>query len=58
MKNLFRILSVLTALSLTSFVYGAEEKKESCCDKDKAACCKDGCDKCKTAKAEKEAPKK
>lgn len=62
MKNLFRILSVLTALSLTSFVYGAEEKKESsCCDKDKAACCKDGsCDHCKAekAKAEKEAPKK
>lgn len=62
MKNLCRILSVLTALALTSFVYGNEEKKESSCDKEKSCCCKDGsCDHCKAekaAKAEKEAAKK
>ena len=68
MKNLFRILSVLTALSLTAFVFGAEAKKDacgdkekSCGDKEKACCCKDGsCDKCKAekaAQAEKDAQK-
>lgn len=63
MKNLFRTLSIITALFLTAFVYAkAEDKKEAgCCDKEKACCCKDGsCDHCKAekAKAEKEAPKK
>ena len=61
MKNLFRVLSVLTALALTSFAYANEEKKEASCEKEKAACCKDGsCDHCKAekAKAEKEAHKK
>ena len=60
-KNLFRILSVLTALSLTAFVYAKEEKKEASCDKEQACSCKDGsCDHCKAekAKAEKEAAKK
>jgi hypothetical protein len=62
MKNLFRTLSIITALSLTAFVYAkAEDKKEASCDKEKACCCKDGsCDHCKAekAKAEKAAPKK
>ena len=61
MKNLLRILSVLAALSLTAFVFGAEAKKDSCCDKEKSCCCKDGsCDKCKAekaAQAEKDAAK-
>ena len=61
MKNLVRTLAVLTALSLTAFVYGDEAKKDASCDKEKACCCKDGsCDHCKAekAKAEKEAAKK
>ncbi len=54
MKNLLRILSVLTALSLTAFVYGTEEKKASSCEKEKACCGKDGSyDHCKAEKAEK-----
>jgi hypothetical protein len=61
MKNLFRTLAVLTALTLTASVYANEEKKDAACEKEKAACCKDGsCDHCKAekAKAEKAAPKK
>ena len=62
MKNIFRVLSLLTALSLTAFVFGAEakkdascEKEKSSCEKEKSCCCKDGsCDKCK---AEKDAAK-
>jgi hypothetical protein len=61
MKNPIRILSILAALSLAAFAFGAEAKKDSCCDKEKACCCKDGsCDKCqaeKAAKADKDAPK-
>ena len=57
MKNLFRTLSILTALSLTAFVYGAEAKKDApACDKEKSCCCKDGsCDHCKAEKAAKDA---
>jgi hypothetical protein len=45
MKNLFRTLTVLTALSLTTFAFAGEEKKDSC-EKGKECCCKDGaCDK-------------
>ena len=62
MKNLFRTLSILTVLSLTGFVYGAEAKKDAPTgDKEKSCCCKDGsCDHCKAekTKAEKEAAKK
>lgn len=61
MKNLLRTLTVLLALSFTAFVYGADEKKDASCEKEKACCCKDGtCDHCKAekAKAEKEAAKK
>ena len=61
MKNLFRILSILVALSVTTFVLGSDAKKDDCCDKGKACCCKDGsCDKCKAekaAQAEKDAQK-
>jgi hypothetical protein len=52
MKNLLRILPIITALSVTAMVFGAEAKKDDCCDKEKACCCKDGsCDKCKAEKA-------
>ncbi len=61
MKHLFRLVSLLAALSLASFAYAGDDKKEEPkgCKEGQECCCKADCkcDKCPAQKADKDAQK-